>query len=109
MTRAKKNLRQSNGNLYRKNQRRLRAEGNPCALCGYPIDYSLTTYYDQQKGKYLPHPMRFEVDHIVPVSRGGDPYDYANLQAAHRICNQKKSNHMDGDTQYRPIKRSKTF
>lgn len=91
------NARQGNGNLYRKNQARLRAEGRPCALCGQPIDYSLTTIYDPVRKKRIPNPWRFEVDHIVPVSRGGDPYDYANLQAAHRICNQRKGNRMDGD------------
>lgn len=37
----KKNMRTSNGNLYRKNRAWLRAQGLPCALCGKPIDYSL--------------------------------------------------------------------
>ena len=32
-----------------------------------------------------------EIDHIVPVSRGGD-YDIDNLQIAHRGCNSSKSN-----------------
>lgn len=107
----KTNLRTSNGNEYRKNKARLRAEGNPCALCGLPIDYALDKTFDPLKGRWIPHPMRFEVDHIVPVSRGGDPYDYANLQAAHRICNQRKSNRMAGDTDYNAhiIKRTRTF
>jgi hypothetical protein len=34
--------------------------------------------------------MSFEVDEIVPVSKGGDPLDFANTQPAHRICNQRK-------------------
>jgi 5-methylcytosine-specific restriction endonuclease McrA len=38
--------------------------------------------------------MSFEVDEIVPVSRGGNPLDFDNTQPAHRICNQKKGNKM---------------
>lgn len=41
--------------------------------------------------------MSFEVDEIVPVSRGGSPIDRANVQPAHRICNQRRGNRMPGD------------
>jgi len=34
--------------------------------------------------------MSAEVDHIVPLSRGGHPTDPANLQAMHRRCNLAK-------------------
>ena len=40
--------------------------------------------------------MSFEVDEIVPVSKGGDPLDFGNTQPAHRICNQRKGNKMHG-------------
>ena len=56
--------------------------GEPCALCGKAIDYSLPAG----------HPMSFEVDEIVPVSKGGDPLDFSNTQPAHRVCNQRKGN-----------------
>ena len=36
--------------------------------------------------------MSFEVDEIFPVSKGGSPYEKENVQAAHRICNQRKGN-----------------
>lgn len=36
--------------------------------------------------------MSFEVDEIVPVSKGGSPIDRSNVAAAHRICNQKRGN-----------------
>ncbi|WP_077597861.1 HNH endonuclease [Olsenella urininfantis] len=75
-----------NGNAKRKLTARLRKEGRPCALCGMPIDYDLPAG----------HPWSFELDHIVPLSRGGAPYDYANVQAAHRICNERKGNRMAG-------------
>ena len=38
------------------------------------------------------HPMSFEVDEIVPVSKGGDPLDFENTQPTHRVCNQRKGN-----------------
>ena len=61
---------------------RLKAEGRGCWICrafGRPdaIDYSLPAR----------HPRSFEVDDLVPVSKGGDPVDYGNVDAAHRECN----------------------
>lgn len=43
------------------------------------------------------HPMSFEVDEIVPVSKGGDPLDFDNTQPTHRVCNQRKG---DGRRRY---------
>ena len=37
-------------------------------------------------------PMSFEVDEIVPVSKGGSPIDRANVAPAHRICNERRGN-----------------
>lgn len=62
----------------------LRSQALPCALCGQPIDYSLPAG----------HPLSFEVDEIVPVSRGGSPFERANVQPAHRICNERKGARM---------------
>lgn len=76
----KPNPRRFNGTRRTAIRNRWRAIGDPCALCGHPIDYSLPPG----------HPMSFEVDEIVPVSKGGDPLDFANTQPAHRICNQRK-------------------
>lgn len=36
--------------------------------------------------------MAFTADELVPVSRGGSPYDPSNIKAAHRICNMKRQN-----------------
>ncbi len=73
-----------NGSRRRKLRARLKALGNPCAICGQAIDYSLPAH----------HPLAFEVDEIIPVSLGGDELDWTNLQAAHRICNQRKGNRL---------------
>lgn len=36
--------------------------------------------------------MSFELDELVPVSKGGSPFDFENVAPAHRICNQKRGN-----------------
>ena len=60
----------------------LQATSRPCHLCGGAIDYSLPAG----------HPMSFEVDEIVPVSKGGSPIDPSNVAPAHRICNERRGN-----------------
>ena len=77
----------SNGNAKRKLRARLIAEGGPCHLCGQPIDYSLPSS----------SPWSFQLDHIVPIARGGDPYDPRNCAPSHRICNARKGKRMPGD------------
>ena len=72
----------SRGHRRTKLWHRVRAEGRPCWICqafGKPgeIDYSLPAR----------HPLSFEMDDLQPVSKGGDPCAYANMDAAHRCCN----------------------
>jgi hypothetical protein len=85
------NPRRRNGNARDKLRRWLASQGNPCALCGGAIDYSLPAG----------DPMSFEMDEIIPVSRyklGGYAtpeqcaLDRENVQAVHRICNQRRGN-----------------
>ena len=81
------NPRYARGTARAKLRRRLAAEGRGCWICrafGRPdaIDYSLPAR----------HPRSFEVDDLVPVSRGGDPTAYDNVDAAHRECNNWRSN-----------------
>ena len=77
---GKPNPRVTNGYRRRRLRDWWKAQGLPCALCGQPIDYSLPSG----------NPMSFEVDEVIPVSRGGDPLSRENTQPAHRICNQRK-------------------
>ena len=52
----------------------------PCMFCHRPIDYEFT--------KLNPyHRMAGTANHIIPLARGGDPRDLANLAPAHRHCN----------------------
>lgn len=60
------------------------ANSDVCAICGYAVDKTLSAF--------TPHSP--EVDEIIPVARGGDPYDFSNLQLTHRKCNRQKSDKM---------------
>ena len=80
--RGSSNPRYANGSARTKLRNRLRSEGRGCWICrafGRPdaIDYTLPAK----------HPRAFEADDLVPVSRGGNPISYGNLDAAHRECN----------------------
>lgn len=82
-----KNKRYANGTARRKLRKRLRAEQRGCWICrafGRPdrINYELPAG----------HPMSFEVDELTPVSMGGDPLAYSNVDSTHRACNQWRSN-----------------
>lgn len=70
----------------RRRIKRLRAQvlndcNDTCALCGGHLDIEL--------GPRLPGSP--EMDHVLSLAAGGDPYDIANCQATHRACNRAKS------------------
>lgn len=54
-----------------------------CQLCGEPIDMALR----------YPHPLSPSLDHIIPISKNGS-HTRNNTQAAHLLCNVKKSNRL---------------
>lgn len=104
------NPRYSNGSARRKLRERIKAMGMPCAICGQPIDYTLPSG----------HPMSFEVDEEIPVSRymeGGyaSPQqcalDFGNCRAAHRlrICNQRRGNAKAKGTAQQPLPHSRNW
>lgn len=72
--------------IDRQIRRRLRARGDDCAICHQPIDYTAAQY----------EPQAFEVDHIIPISRGGIK-SVENARATHRHCNRQRSNTIDAD------------
>jgi len=86
------NPRRANSTKRNKLRALIKQRGLPCALCGQPIDYSLPAG----------DPLSYELDEIVPVSRGGDPLSESNVQPAHRICNQRKGNRMPEDYSIKP-------
>lgn len=86
------NPRRTNGSRRTRLRNRVRAMGLPCHICGMPIDYSLPAG----------DPMSYELDEILPVSKGGSPYDPGNVAPAHRVCNQRKGNRTTQDASKTP-------
>lgn len=90
------NVRYNNGTYRRKIRARFKAMNARCGICGGRLG---EIHYDEpSRAEY---PLSFVVDEIHPVSRwrefGYDSpeaacMDVHNLQAAHWICNQNKSN-----------------
>lgn len=72
------NPRYANGARRRALAARVKAMGMPCWICGLPIDPM----------RKAGDPLSFELDELVPVSKGGSPTDPANVAGAHRCCNQ---------------------
>lgn len=90
------NPRYKNGALRRKYRARLKAMQAPCGICGGRLG---PIHYDEPSDSQ--HPLSFVIDEIKPISRwqmfGYDSpeaaaQDWNNVQAAHYICNQQKSN-----------------
>ena len=48
---------------YERNRKRILATQNTCGICGHPVDFSLKS----------PHPMSAQIDHIIPIAKGGHP------------------------------------
>ncbi len=67
---------------YDRNKRIIFHSQEYCALCGGLVDFS----------RKFPDPLSPSIDHIIPVSRGGDPSALENMQLAHLGCNAAKGN-----------------
>lgn len=67
---------------YRKARAAILAGATHCALCGQPLDHNAKahTYWSTT------------VDHIIPISQGGNPYDLSNMRPAHKGCNTSRGN-----------------
>lgn len=66
---------------FEKNRRKILATECVCAICGKVVDKSLPQH----------DPMAAQVDHIIPLSKGGHPSDIDNLALVHACCNRAKS------------------
>lgn len=85
------NVRRQNGHRRNELRARVLAEETHCHLCRGWVDKTLGMVPGRHgprcKGDCagcIPHDMRAEVDEIIPVSRGGDPYARTNTRLAHR-------------------------
>lgn len=72
-------IRERDRRQYENNRKKILATQDICAICGNEVDKKLP------KGD----PWSAEIDHIIPVSRGGTS-DIDNLQLSHRRCNRAK-------------------
>ena len=63
------------------------AAGEPCAICGQPID--VTRRWILKDGRRVLDPLSCECDEIVPISMGGSPTG-DNTRPVHRICNERR-------------------
>jgi len=61
-------------------RKKVYAAQDHCGICGYEVDKTLPAGT----------PLSPELDEIIPVARGGSPYDIDNLQLTHRRCNRMK-------------------
>lgn len=66
---------------YKRLRAAMRAQGLPCGICGRQIDY-----FAKPKTRWS-----FSVDHIRPLSMGGNPTDPTNCRPAHLGCNSSRA------------------
>ena len=77
-----RNPRYANGHRRRKLRAKILTEEHSCWLCGQLVDPNLSH----------PDPWSPTIDEIIPISRGGSPYDRDNCRLAHLHCNQRRGN-----------------
>ena len=85
-----------NGRPYRRLVAAQKALGLPCWICGHDIPMNVD-------GRT--HPFAFTLDHLVPLSRGGDLLDPLNARSAHRKCNSARGARMTVQRPKRPALR----
>ena len=81
MSNGKANPRRANGHRRDALRRRVLGRGDPCWICGLPIDPAEPNL----------SPCQGVADELVPVSKGGSPLDPGNCAPAHRCCNAWRS------------------
>lgn len=95
------NPRRSNG--HRRNQIRARvlAEEDTCwaPFCRQPVNKTLPPGLPESP----------EVHEIIPVSKGGSPYDRNNTTLTHRACNQRIGNKLPTELTNEPTKPTTTL
>lgn len=69
---------------FDKNKKRILATQDYCYLCGKLVDKTLKR----------PDPYAPEVDHIIPIAKGGHPSAIDNLALVHGICNKRKGDNL---------------
>lgn len=86
MAKTTKQLWDGNGARRAVSVKRQKARSLTCYLCHQPISLDYKT----------PHPLSFELDHILALNNGGSAFDSRNHASSHRQCNRNKSDHIYG-------------
>ena len=60
-----------------------------CKICGKKCNYN--DYREDENGSFIAGNDYPSIDHIVPISKGGQ-HTWDNVQLAHMICNSIKNN-----------------
>ncbi len=68
-------------------------DGGVCSLCGGRCD---SEDYEMKDGVFIAGNNYPSIDHIIPLSKGGE-HSWDNVQLAHRICNTKKRDRVYGE------------
>lgn len=82
---CRSNPRSANSSKWNKRRARVREESH-CWLSLLPVDKSL----------HHGLPGSPEIDEVVPVSKGGSPYERINGRLSHCLCNEKRGNKAPG-------------
>ena len=87
------------GRPWRRVAARVYAEETVCWVCGEYVDQTLPPRTPRSRS----------VDHVVPLSRGGDPLNRANLRLAHIGCNTGRSNRSRAQRTLRAVVNSRRW
>lgn len=68
--------RHRSASLYMSAEQVRERDGDNCGICGLPVPADVLN----------PHPLAAEVDHVLPIARGGT-HDPENLVLVHKTCN----------------------
>ena len=78
--------------LYKRNSALILATQDHCYLCGEPVPMWMRL---GENRKLYQHEERYpQVDHIIPLVKGGHPFDMGNLGLTHGRCNRIKGPRM---------------
>jgi len=70
-----------NTSRWRRLRQQLIADATACAICGHPLMHQA-----KPRSRWSP-----SADHILPLARGGNPFDPANIRITHYGCNARRA------------------
>ena len=73
---------------YAHNTKVVLEEESICYLCKLEVPKWMRL--NNAGNKYTYSPLFPEIDHVMPITRGGHPWERSNLRLAHRKCNNRK-------------------